>query len=192
MVDIRPYRRLAVPFQSPSFKDLCDVSEFVSSNYEHFGVAKFTDEVFSYADVPTLRLMCSGVGLRLMFDCEDPSLAVRAAVSGADFVSVGHASAPFVASQAPGNCIILSAIETDMDLELVKVSPARGVLCGVPLVAASRRGLPPGSLVFCSGGDAVTAVKDGADYTTVGESTFRSHDPAEALRSLAEKYREFT
>jgi len=192
MVDIRPHRRLAVPFDPPAFKDLLDISDFVSPNYGHFGVVKVMESTLSQVGVPTLRRMCAGVGLRLFVECEDPKVAARCASEGADFVSVGYRDARSVSSGPLVLARVLSAVGTDMDLEYAKASPSDGVLCHASLVSAARRGLPGGSTVFCSGGDVIAAVRDGADFAVAPDCSYLDPDPASCLRALAEKFREFT
>jgi hypothetical protein len=192
MVDIRPYRRLAVPFEPPHFADLVDVSDFISPMYEHFGVARFGSDMFSYTSVAILRRMCNSLGLRLLVNCRDPSSAIQAAIDGADFVTTGTDSIHSVSTACSPLCKVLVVVSDEMDLEFVKVSSAHGVFCDSSFVGRARTILPGGSVVFSSGGDVVSAVKDGADYATVDETVFRAKNPADALRGLAEEYREFT
>lgn len=194
MVDIRPYRRLAVPFEPPYFADLVAVSDFVSPMYEHFGVARFGSGMFSYTSVAVLRRMCNSLGLRLLVNCKDPDSAVQAAVDGADFVTTdtGSVHSVSIACSPLSSCKVLVAVSDEMDLEFVKVSSAHGVFCDSSFVGRARAVLPGGSIVFSSGGDVVSAVRDGADYATVDETVFRAKKPSDALRNLAERYREFT
>lgn len=191
-MEIRPYRRLAIPFELPYFLDLVDISDFVSPSYEHFGVARFGSNVFSYTSVPILLRMCKNLGLRLMVNCDDPSFAVQSAREGADFVVSSVNSVHTVTSARVPTCKVLVSVSDEIDLEFVKVSSADGVFCHSSLVAKSRKSLPAGSTVFASAGDAVSAVKDGADYVTVDELVFRSENPGKALRDLGERFREYT
>jgi hypothetical protein len=192
MVDIRPYRRLAVPFEPPHFVDLVDVSDFISPTYEHFGVARFGSDMFSYTSVAVLRRMCKSLGLRLLVNCMDPGSAIQAAADGADFVTTDTDSIHSVSMACASSCKVLAIISCEMDLEFVKVSSAHGVFCDSSFVGRARHSLPGDSIIFASGGDVVSAVKDGADYATVNETVFRDRKPANALRNLAEQYREFT
>ncbi len=193
MVDIRPYRRLAIPFEPPHFSDLVEVSDFVSPMYEHFGVARFGSDMFSYTSVSVLRRMCKSLGLRLLIHCKDPASSVRAAGDGADFVTVAADSVHAVAAACSSfPCKVLVDVRDEAVLELVRVSSAHGVFCDSSLVAPSKGILLPGAVIFSSGGDPVSAVKDGADFVTVGADVFRSEKPDEALRDLAEQFREFT
>lgn len=188
MVDIRPHRRLAVPFKPPRFNDLVEVSDFVSFMYEHVGVAIFSSEMFSFTSTATMRRMCDSLGLKLLIECEDVASAVQAAADGADFVTAKPSSIPGVRP----SCVVFVSVVDDMDLEFVKVSTAKGVYCDSSFVERATASLGPDYTVFSSGGDVVQAVKGGAGFATVGDLVLAAKDPAHAARQLAEDFREFT
>jgi hypothetical protein len=191
-MDIRPHRRLVVPFEPPLFSDVVEVSDFVARAYEHFGVARFNSDMFDFLSVTLMRRMCNSLGLKLLVVCSGPDFAVRAAADGADFVTAPVGDVHTVVSGVDGRSRVLVPVVSPMDLEMVKVSSASGVVCDSSFVGKARAGLQAGSLIFSSGGDVVAAVKDGADFATVDPALVRSPDLPTAFRQLAEDFREFT
>ncbi len=190
-MDIRPHRRLAVPFFPPFFSDLLALSDFISDMYEHFGVACFRSEA-PFTGTPVLRRMCDSLGLKMLIECPDAPQALKAAVEGADYVVVPSHSVNSVVSGRPRKCSVLVAVTNDFDVEMFRVSSADGVLCAPSWVAHLRGSLVPGTILFATSGGVVDAVKGGADFALVDEAVLRAPKPDRAARSLAEEFRDFT
>ena len=191
MVDLRPHRRLAVPFFPPFFSDLIALSDFISGMYEHFGVACFRTED-AFTGTPVLRRMCDSLGLKMLVECPDAPQALKAAVEGADFVVVPSDSIYSVVSGRPRKCAVLVAVKDDMDVEMFRVSAADGVFCAPSRVAHLRESLIPGTVLFATSGGVVDAVKGGADFALVDGSVLHAGRPDRAARDLAEQFRDFT
>lgn len=185
-MEIRPHRRLIVPYEPPRFADLISVSESVSYMYEHVGVAKFSHEMFSFTDVSVLRRMCDSLALKLMVECGENRLAASAALAGdADFVIVKASEALHFLREK--RVLVRAAVPDDV----ASARDVGGVACDAYLVQGVRTAFPS-SVIVSSSGDPVRAVKNGADYVVVGDAVLGAESPGEAARDLAEDFREYT
>lgn len=186
-MEIRPHRRIVVPFESPHFGDLISVSEFVSYNYEHFGVAKFSSDLFGYTSVPVLRRMCDSLGLKLMVDCVANCDADS--LVGADYVVIPPSR---IMSCRPERARLLVRCAGSQDAIMAAVHPVSGIACDASFVAEAKTGLQGEPVILSLSGDPVSATKDGASLVVVGEKVFLDKDPESALRNLAEGFRQYT
>lgn len=186
-MEIRPHRRLVVPFESPHFSDLISVSEFVSFQYEHFGVAKFSSELFAYTSVPVLRRMCDSLGLKLMIDCVENCDADS--LVGADYVVIPPSR---ITSCRPERARLLVRCAGEQDAIIAACHPVSGIACDSSFVAEAKRGLQGEPLILSLSGDPVAAVKAGASLAVVGPDVFGAKDPGVSLRNLAEEFRGHT
>jgi len=185
-MEIRPHRRLVVAYEPPRFTDLVSVSESVSDLSDHVGVAKFNHSMFAFTDVSVLRRMCDSIALKLMIECSgNPSAALGALEGGANLVVVRSSDLPHL----PDKSKVL--VRVDAPEDAVFASSCAGVACGGSFVQGVRVAYPD-AVIFATSGDAVTAVKNGANYVVVGDSVLDAEDPGEAARDLAEAFRPYT
>lgn len=196
-MDLRPHRRLVIPFSQPLFSGLADVSEFFSSYFEHFGVAKFSADMFANTTFPILRRMCDSMGNRLFISCgDDGDAAIKAVIGGADFVSVSKDFVHSVVSAASGfpKCTVFTTSCLIQEVEEAVLLPSNGLAVPFSLVSAARARMPD-AVVFTWGApttEIAQAVKDGASLVEVPPDVVMSPDPRKALRDLSEEYRKHT
>lgn len=191
-MDIRPHRRLVVPFEPPYFSDPVSVSEFVADHSDRFGVAKFSASLFSYTTIPILRKMCDSLGLKLMIDCSlfDQDTVDRALASTVDYVIVSVAG---MTDRLPGRARRLVRISGPQDAIMASLHPVSGVACDGSFVAEAKSGLQGDPFILCLDGDVVAAIKNGASAAVVDVAAIlASPKPEDAFRDLAEAVREHT
>jgi hypothetical protein len=193
-MDIRPHRRLVVPFTPSYFNNLMDVVDYASEMYEHFGVAKFDSSILKWGSIETMKGMCDSLGLKLMIsttDSEGMDFTNSAIAAGADYTIYGNPDVsapeaftfPAIYSNALQTVCGICCTLNDMDRarEVISFCPSDSTLLALgPLNAES----------------AVQAMKGGATMIEVDDSIFRKgKTPKEwikSIRSFSEEIRPLT
>lgn len=193
-MDIRPHRRLVVPFTPSFFKNLMDVVDYASEMYEHFGVAKFDHTILEWGSIETMKGMCDSLGLKLMISTvglNDANFTDSAIKAGADYVIYDNpeVSAPdaftfpaIYASTLQTVCgICCHSNDIDHAREIVKSCPPDSTLLAFGPLNAEL---------------AIQAVKNGATMVEVDDSVFRNgktvKDWIRSIRSFSEEIRSLT
>jgi hypothetical protein len=193
-MDIRPHRRLVVPFTPSYFNSLMDIVDYAAEMYEHFGVAKFDPSILRWGSIETMKGMCDDLGLKLMISTigsEGMDFTNSAIKAGVDYTIYGNPDVsapdaftfPAVYSNALQTVCGICCTIHDMDRarEIVKFCPPDSTLLALgPLNAES----------------AIQAMKGGATMVEVDDSIFRKgktpRDWIKSIRSFSEDIRSFT
>ena len=193
-MDIRPHRRLVVPFTPSYFNNLMDVVDYASEMYEHFGVAKFDYSVLGWGSIETMKGMCDSLGLKLMISTigSDGMNFVNSSIeAGADYTIYGNSDVP--ASDAfTFPAVYSNALQT-----------VCGICCTLDGMDRAREIIkfcPPDSTLLALGplnaGSAIQAVKNGATMVEVDDSVFRNgknvKDWIKSIRNFSEEIRSLT
>jgi hypothetical protein len=193
-MDIRPHRRLVVPFTPSYFNKLMDVVDYASEMYEHFGVAKFDYSILGWGSIETMKGMCDSLGLKLMISTigsDGVDFTNSAIEAGADYVIYGNSDVP-----AP-DAFTLPAIYSNA------LQTVCGICCTLDNIDRARdiiKFCPPDSALLAlgplNGESAIQAMKGGATMVEVNDSVFRNgkttKDWIRSIRNFSEEIRSLT
>jgi hypothetical protein len=193
-MDIRPHRRLVIPFTPSYFKNLMDVVDYASEMYEHFGVAKFDHTISEWGSIETMKGMCDSLGLKLMISTigSDGVDFINSAIeAGANYVIYGNSEVP-----APDAFTFPAIYSTALQTVC-------GICCHSNDIDRAReiiKSCPPDSTLLALGPlnaeSAIQAVKDGATMVEINDSIFRNgktaRDWIKSVRNFSEEIRPLT